>query len=522
MPTNRRNSSTFVACVVFLLSLWPALPATAQGVLKIDTLFRSVTPNIVNYEILGVRDDTVIIWTGSGTGFPNHSALYSTDGGRTFKEVTTLPSDNGAHRPRKGLSRARLYPNSSRSSFITRDGVNFVEQRVADYLDVPYAHQYFIHPTHTDTTFLVYQGEKSIWDNYREWLFYRFNDNDRWTLMKVPFHRQGYSRRMTVNFDYARPSRIYVLIDGEDYGSTGGWNGTKYEQHVTDDWGETWTQLPVRTPGVVHDYQVCGLPVGLPKPDHSITHIPMGDRGISVPVVKNCATGAIDSTMGKSLLPLVDFFQPNGLDSVTNLYFDFFRYLNLDCPEVFVVLLRFDTVTNGRRQGRSIGLITTDGGETWMHQLDATATVRDRIHIPVGTLSGYSCSTATLYSTIRRSRILEDGSREVYETALLKIPLKSTATTVESNTNQLQNAVFVHPNPASELATVTLNRVGMVDPDKVRIVDAIGRDHSRIVTLSSQTERSFTVDVRRLAVGMYRVVFSVGGRMESLPLVVQK
>jgi hypothetical protein len=495
-------------------------------VLKIDTLFRSVAPNIVNYEILGVRDDTVIIWTGGGTGFPNHTALHSTDGGRTFKEVTTIPTDYDSPRPRKGLSRARLYPNSSRSTFITRDGVNFVEQRVADYLDVPYAHQYLIHPTHPDTTFLIFQGEKSIWDNYWDWLFYRFNAHDRWTPMKVPFHRQGYSRRLTVNFDYARPSRIYVSIDGEDWGSAGGWNGTKYEFHMTDDWGETWTKLakhpldlPYGTPCRGYD---CGDQIGLPKPDHSITHIPMGDRGIRVPVVKNHITGAIDSTMGKSLLPLVDFFQPNGIDSIANLHFDFFRYLNLDCPGVCVVMLRFDTLRNGSRQGRSIGLITTDGGETWMHQLDTSATVRDRIHIPVGALSGYSCSTGALYSTIRRSRILVDGSRDVYESAVVRIHLKSSATTVVSNTKHLQNEVAVHPNPASELATVMLCDESMVDLGNVRIVDALGRDNSHSMTLTSQTERAFTIDVRQLPIGMYRVILSVGGKMESLPLVVQR
>lgn len=524
MPTNRHNSSTFVACVVFLLSLWPALPATAQGVLKIDTLFRSVAPNIVNYEILGVRDDTVIIWTGGGTGFPNHTALHSTDGGRTFKEVTTIPTDYDSPRPRKGLSRARLYPNSSRSTFITRDGVNFVEQRVADYLDVPYAHQYLIHPTHPDTTFLIFQGEKSIWDNYREWLFYRFNDNDQWTPMKVPFHRQGYSRRLTVNFDYARPSRIYVSIDGEDWGSAGGWNGTKYEFHMTDDWGETWTKLakhpldlPYGTPCRGYD---CGDQIGLPKPDHSITHIPMGDRGIRVPVVKNHITGAIDSTMGKSLIALVDTLLPDGLDSVRKVRFEFHRFLSVDCLDVRNVVFWYDQIANGKAVTRGLNVLTTNGGISWFHHLNCKSQTGENISLQVSASTQYACSTHTMFASHPRTRPTSNGSSEIYETAILRISLNPIKTSIKLSSDLL-NFVAIHPNPASELATVTLNRAGMIDPDKVRIVDALGRDDCHSVTIATQTERSFTIDVRHLAAGMYRVILNVAGQMESLPLVVQ-
>jgi hypothetical protein len=166
MPTNCRNSSTFVACVVFLLSLWPALPATAQGVLKVDTLFRSYAPDVVRYAIVGVHEDTIIIngrYLGGGVtdGKSTFVVHVSTNGGDTFDSLHVIAGQDVNRSPRRGLARTSMMQRASTSTtFLARDGVNFTEQRVADYLDVEYAHGYFLHPTHPDTSFLLVRSSQ--------------------------------------------------------------------------------------------------------------------------------------------------------------------------------------------------------------------------------------------------------------------------------------------------------------------------------------------------------------------------
>jgi hypothetical protein len=355
-------------------------------------------------------------------------------------------------------------------------------------------------------------------------MFYRFNDNDQWTNLYVPFPRVGLHRAVTLEFDYARPNRLYATVDSEtSYGGLADHLGPKWLYYVTDDWGQTWTELEQYPLGMDEcKNHTCHSEIGLPKRDQYIVRMPMGTRSITVPVIRNYVTGEVDSTMGKSLLSLVDTFLPHGYDSVKNVRFSLLTFPNIDCIDVGFLMLHYDSLVGGKYILRSNWVVTTNSGASWIHALsDVSHSVR-HLRLPINTTSAYSCTSQAIYSTYGLGRIASDGRSETYETGVLRISLNATATSAPLYTEISAAEVVVFPNPTSDFVTVNARTIPVSDASTITIVNSLGQTCNDSIVITPQSDDSFTIDVRRLAAGMYRVILNVGGTFKSVPFIVQR
>ena len=167
------------------------------------------------------------------------------------------------------------------TTYLTRDGINvIIDSTSLDFLRdrlTPTAH--YLHPLKLNETFVSchssFSGPIKIKADY--W-FHRDTDDGQWEEILIPSHSRGISREAFLNFDYSRPERLWVTIDG---GYDGFGSYFEHDYHYSDDLGKTWVRVFHEIPTLM----------GMLKPDYGLLWKRRGNTIYSEPALYNPITG---------------------------------------------------------------------------------------------------------------------------------------------------------------------------------------------------------------------------------------
>jgi len=516
MPKNRLDTSTFTVCVVFLLSLWPALPATAQRVLTADTLLMYTQPNLRSVQLLAVQDDTLIVRTG-GAGRP---ILFSTNGGATF-DSKPLPALNfyPRRRPTKGTI---LTTNDNTRTYIARDGKNFVEQEAEAYGGPPSTIiNHFPHPHFPETTF-VRNSNGNAGNRERTWVYYRDNDTARWQFLKPPDARSGgIGHRYQVHCDYGRPERLWIILDPEEQ-----WAEDftyRHEVYYSDNMGKSWTFVRFLDDAIKDDpflrmkeldYNQKHFSVGVIRKDWVV----MGTFKYEPRqfLLGNMLAGEIDSVpeLMESIKSAYGLNETQSTVAIKDLVF-----YHADCLNVFMVLVDFidaaGTVTHTKH------LVTGDSGLTWSEIVRPAPVTTPEYTEFTGysvTYASVSCSSRRVIAVLRTDRLGSDNRSTTVAEGLVSFDLSPPLSVNEGNV-QATTSCAVVPNPTSGFAVVTCSAS---NASGISIVDPLGRNVTTTVDIAPQSVGQYSVDFGTLHNGLYYILISTPHGHQALPIVVQR
>jgi len=503
--------------LVICLSLWPALPATAQRVLKVDTLLMYTQPNRRAVYLLAVQGDTVIAQV-----IDSEFAIYtSTNGGATF-DSTVMPALNfyPRRRPTKGTI---LTTNDNAFTYIARDGKNFDGQRARDYGGpVARLSNHFPHPHFPETTFVRNRNSKEG-NQERTWVYYRDSDTARWQFLKPPDARSGgIGHRYQVNFDYGRPERLWIILDPEEQ-----WAEDftyRHEVYYSDDMGKTWVfvrfldeafntdpfmRMESKSGADIH------FSVGVIRKDWVVMGTSHNEPRRFL--LGNMLTGEIDSVPDhlESIKSAYGLNETQSTVAIKDLVF-----YHADCLNVFMVLVDFIDAAGTVTQSKY--LVTGDSGLTW-----SEIVVPAPVTTPEYTeFTGYnleramiSCGSRRVVAHYTRRRRATNGDHlGTIAEGLLAIDLSPPLSVNEGKVPATTSCAVV-PNPTSGFAVVTCSAS---NASGISIVDPLGRNVTTTVDIAPQSVGQYSVDFGNLHNGLYYILINTPHGHQALPIVVQR
>ena len=217
--------------------------ALAQGAIRVDTIFKSVRPSLRIPYYLQVHGDTVVMIVGGPW------LLRSVDRGDTWDSVQISGMSIQYQMPGNGLYIFGMVLSPTPIIFISRDGWTVTEDYPRERgVPGPAAPRgLYVHPLTPELTFLRTEFSGRFPNSDVHFLFWRRNDTTNWTEVPLPMHSLGSSRRIWLSFDFGRPERLWVTVNGEDWVH----DDLEEEYYYSDDLGATWTQIPVSYPALI-------------------------------------------------------------------------------------------------------------------------------------------------------------------------------------------------------------------------------------------------------------------------------
>lgn len=250
---------------------------TAQNLPKVDSLFRSEAPlgkttgevSTFGDTILVVRMDRVI---------EEASWIYrSYDKGKTWDSLYFPSLQLATQIPVMSPALAGI---RNRITYLTRDGINIiVDSTGLRFLpDRLTPEEHYLHPFKLNETFVKCHFSGPLSTMYADYWFHRDTDFGEWKEIPIPGHSKGTARGAFLNFDYSRPERLWVSVDGGYDGI-----GTFYEHdnYYSDDLGRTWVRVFHEIPTLM----------GMVKPDYGLLWKRRGNTIYSEPALYNPITG---------------------------------------------------------------------------------------------------------------------------------------------------------------------------------------------------------------------------------------
>ncbi len=338
--------------------------AAAQNFQKVDSLFKSEAPLAKTTGEVATFGDTILV-VRMDRVMEEASWIYrSYDKGKTWDSLYFQSLQLRTQIPVMGPALAGI---RNRITYLTRDGINIiVDSAGLKFLPdglTPRAH--YLHPLKLNEAFFTCRSSGPLSTMYADYWFHRDTDYGEWKEIPIPSHSKGRTARGAfLNFDYSRPERLWVTIDG---GYDGIGSFFEYEYHYTDDLGKTWVRVFHEIPTLM----------GMLKPDYGLLWKRRGNTIYSEPALYNPITGdsiplgwydALRAEFAKERnLNGWNFTLVGTLDTETNRIEGTWIHPQ-NRNNILVKVFADSLLTNdnlGKRISRFTHYLSKDGGETW-------------------------------------------------------------------------------------------------------------------------------------------------------------
>ena len=271
-----------LALPIAVLLLWciQTHNAAAQSFQKVDSLFRSEAPLAKTTGEVATFGDTILV-VRRDMVIEEASWIYrSFDKGKTWDSLYFPLLRLNTQIPVMGAAMAGMSYGYT-TTYLTRDGINvIIDSTSLDFLRdrlTPRAH--YLHPLKLNEAFVTCRSSGPLSTMYADYWFHRDTDYGEWKEIPIPSHSKGRTARGAfLNFDYSRPERLWVTIDG---GYDGIGTFFEHDYHYSDDLGKTWVRVFHEIPTLM----------GMLKPDYGLLWKRRGNTIYSEPALYNPITG---------------------------------------------------------------------------------------------------------------------------------------------------------------------------------------------------------------------------------------
>ncbi|MBK6761413.1 MAG: T9SS type A sorting domain-containing protein [Ignavibacteria bacterium] len=412
----------------------------------------------------------------------------------------------------------------NRITYLTRDGINIiVDSAGLKFLpDRISPKAYYVHPLKLNETFVSchssFSGPIKIKADY--W-FHRDTDDGQWEEIPIPSHSRGISREAFLNFDYSRPERLWVTIDG---GYDGFGSYFEHDYHYSDDLGKSWVRVFHEIPTLM----------GMLKPDYGLLWKRRGNTIYSEPALYNPITGdsiplgwydALRAEFAKERnLNGWNFTLEGTIDTETNRIEG--TWIHPENRNNILVTVYADSI-GASRFTRFTHYLSKDRGETWSRIYEIKDVITGNRADILSTQAVVTADGSTVLIPGSRRRI--DSTFEVLDLTFI-LRFSDEATSVAGESPEPTNDILhIYPNPASQGSDVTVafSRDMSLGSDENVFVSCSTIDGRQATTSYKQSRSSkpqstdcYTLSTSGLAPGVYIVQVQSRNRTDSKLLVV--
>ncbi|MBI2793572.1 MAG: T9SS type A sorting domain-containing protein [Ignavibacteria bacterium] len=511
------SRSFAIACMLICGLFCQRTDLTAQVTVRVDTLFRWFPPSLRQINALQTNGDTVVFFSDDADS-DSMLVFRSTDKGDSWDSSLHLFFGRyapGMPFPGFGMYAGAFEPYPT-AIYLWRGGVN-VTVNYPNSSGVPpdlSVRGFYVHPLNPELTYLRTRNSGTFPGFEFDFLFYRPSDDEPWSMLNVPAHTQGGSRRIQFDFDWGRPERLWVTINGDDLWQV----GLPEESYYSDDMGVTWTQ-------VANAYLTL---IGLWRTDWGLGDTSEARVGRDLLLV-NALTNeliALDwqERIASQVWPESDSATirvrtgPGPRPNEAVLWSLGFHPSDRD----FLCLgARVDTLIGGSWYGRYSFFLTTDRGNTWtllkIEPLRSSPDTLSSLDTGENYFNGPRVSPGNSQIFIPYFRWYQPrslGPDSATESGLIRYTLTHSTGVSEVQGNA---GVRISPNPADEYLSVRIDAARGIRG--IRLVDVLGREQTAVRYLN-RAEAEVIVDVGIVLSGSYYVVLETESGVSSAPLTI--
>ena len=486
-----------LAIVMFSLAV---VVCAAQDYGRIDTIWTNErgTPAYIR-----AHGDSIIV--GSVDNDSVNEVVFSSNTGREWK---SFPDDDV---PRPSLPGTGVYAVTISyekrgylkvyrgSDLVTIDTIGMEGDAI------PYRFEsVHVHPLRPHTIFLKCKYAPTQLATFNP-IYYRISDSSEWTPLKTPSSRYGQSRLVTLGFDYARPDRLWVTVNGSHFFD-------RYlpdENYYTEDLGETYhfvsdndTLPPIIGAledgyGVEYEYsmvrgrgRVTGLHLYNPETRDTIK-IPWRER-----MVRDLLPGSETSTTFLSL------YDP----SSGSTGYDWEHTFNYQSRMYHAFSVTVESLIDGEWAPKYGVATTTDFGQTWMWLLrpypPQLGGYLQCLTLDPVTKSYFAGVTPSSYSTKNIGSVLR---------------IYPSVQSVPSPEIESKKLVRISPHPVRSNMSVSTADGATIDRITIHTLGG-----ELVLTQTTEVQKAnMSIDCSTVATGVYVLTIDTHKRSTSVPIIVQ-
>ncbi|MBI2795023.1 MAG: T9SS type A sorting domain-containing protein [Ignavibacteria bacterium] len=497
------SRSSAIACMLICGLFCQLTDLTAQVTVRVDTLFRWFPPNLRWINALQTNGDTVVFFSDDADS-DSMLVFRSTDKGDSWDSSLHLYFGGyapGMPFPGFGMYAGAFEPYPT-AIYLWRGGAN-VTVNYPNSSGVPpdlSVWGFYVHPLNSELTFLRTRNSGTFPGFEFDFLFYRPSDDEPWSMLNVPAHTQGGSRRIQFDFDWGRPERLWVTINGDDLWQV----GLPEEYYYSDDMGASWTQ-------VANAYLKL---IGLWRTDWGLGDTSEARVGRDLLLVNALTNELIALDWQERIASQV---WPESDSATIRVQTGRFPVLGFHPSDRDFLCLgaRADTLIGGSWYHRTAFFLTTDRGNTWMllkieppiYTPDTGEEYYDGPRVSPG-------NSQAFIPYYRWYQPRSPGPDSITESGLIRYTLTRSTGVTEVQGNA---GVRMSPNPADEYLSVRIDAAQRIR--SIRIVDVLGREQTA-VRYQNRAEAEVIVDVSIVSSGSYYVVLETESGVSSVPLTI--
>ncbi|HLP27705.1 MAG TPA: hypothetical protein VK147_03630 [Candidatus Didemnitutus sp.] len=492
-----------LALPIALLILWcvQTHDAAAQNFQKVDSLFRSEPPFSVWIGDLLTFKDTLYLVRRLVNNDSSTWIYRSYDKGKTWDSLYFPVLRLNTQIPVMG---AAITGMRNRITYLTRDGINIVVDSAGlkflpDGL-TPRAH--YLHPLKLNEAFFTCRSSGPLSTMYADYWFHRDTDYGEWKEIPIPSHSKGRTARGAfLNFDYSRPERLWVTIDG---GYDGFGSYFEHDYHYSDDLGKTWVRVFHEIPTLM----------GMLKPDYGLLWKRRGNTIYSEPALYNPITGdsiplgwydALRAEFAKERnLNGWNFTLEGTIDTETNRIEG--TWIHPENRNNILVTVYADSI-GASRFTRFTHYLSKDRGETWSRIYEIKDVITGNRADILSTQAVVTADGSTVLIPGSRRRI--DSTREVLDlTFILRFSDEATSVAGEDSPPQ---SFLAAPQPALSFITITSRN----NEEQILRTDAYNCSGELVRSSEHAPSPSVTIPTGDWPTGVYqvRVITTTGSKV---------